>query len=90
LHLEERLNSRQQIIEDRHFWRPNNQEGIINNEVPSPLIVASDNPLIEYSQDIIQEPQLVGLRMRSNMEIASDPDNLMMQDKSELSRRFKA
>jgi hypothetical protein len=24
------------------------------------------------------------------MEIASDPDNLMMQDKSELSRRFKA
>jgi hypothetical protein len=53
LHLEERLNSRQQIIDDRHFWRPNNQEGIINNEVPSPLIVASDNPLIEYSQDII-------------------------------------
>jgi hypothetical protein len=28
--------------------------------------------------------------MRSNMEIASDPDNLMMPDKSEVTRRFKA
>ena len=76
LHIEERLNSRQQIIDN--LWRPN-LEGI-NNDLPSPLIVASDNPLIEYSQDIIQEPQLVGLReqqIRSNMEISS-PSNLMM------------